>query len=109
MADMKDNMKALDPMNLYETFEKASTAWFDTWSKSPAFLGAMGKTLEAQMGMKSGTDKMVETFCETWKIPTMKDLVALQDQVSELQDRVSTLEEALGEPVAAGASKSETR
>ena len=109
MADMKDNMKALDPLGLYETFEKASTAWFDAWSKSPAFLGAMGKTLEAQMGMKSGTDKMVETFCETWKIPTIKDLESLQDKVNELEDRVSTLEEALGEPVAAGSSKSEAR
>jgi hypothetical protein len=74
MAETKSIMGALDPRALYETWEKAATSWFETWSKSPAFLQAMGKTLEAQLGMKSGTDRMVEMWCEAWKVPTQKDV-----------------------------------
>jgi hypothetical protein len=93
MASANDK-GGFDPNALYETWERAATAWFDTWSKSPAFLAVMGKTMEAQLGMKTGADKMVETFCEAWRIPTSKDLEALARHVSELEERVSVLEAA---------------
>jgi hypothetical protein len=91
-----------DPKALYETWERAANGWFDTWSKSPAFLSAMGKTLEAQLGMKSGADRWIETWCETWRIPTAKDVEALSSQVSDLEARVAGLEEQLGAPAMAG-------
>jgi hypothetical protein len=98
---MADDKKTLDPLGLHETWDRAASAWFETWSRSPAFLGAMGKTLEAQMGMKSGADRMVETFCETWRIPTARDVEALSKRVSELEERLCVLEAAACEPAGA--------
>lgn len=109
VADTNTKEKsAFDPRALYETWERAANGWFETWSRSPAFLGAMGKTLEAQLGMKSGADRMIETWCEAWRIPTAKDVEALASHVSDLEARVASLEEQLGEPATAG-SKSEAR
>jgi hypothetical protein len=104
-----NNTNAFDPKAIYETYERAANGWFDTWSKSPAFLAAMGKTLEAQLGMKSGMDRAVEQWCEAWRIPTHKDMESLAAHVAELEGRVVALEEALGEPAVAGASMSEKR
>ncbi len=84
----------LDAKGLYETWERAANGWFETWSRSPAFLAAMGKTLEAQLGMKSGADRMIETWLEAWRIPTSRDLESVARHVSELSERVSVLEEA---------------
>jgi len=95
MGDAKD--RGLDAKALYETWERAANGWFETWSRSPAFLAVMGKTLEAQLGVKSGADRMVETWLEAWRIPTRKDLESLAGNVSELSERVSALEEGLGQ------------
>lgn len=106
MIDTK-GLGAFDPKAIYETWEKAATGFFETWSKSPAFLQAMGKTMEAQLGMKSGADKMLQQWFEIWKIPTAKDVQSLSSQVSDLEARVASLEEQLGAPVVAGSTKGE--
>lgn len=100
-------MNPFDAKAIYETWEKAANGWFETWSKSPAFLQAMGKTMEAQLGMKSGADRMVETWCEAWRIPTAKDMEALSSHVADLESRVASLEEQLGAPAMAGSAKGE--
>lgn len=96
MSDAKE--KGLDPKALYETWERAANGWFETWSRSPAFLAVMGKTLEAQLGMKSGADRLVETWLEAWRIPTAKDLESVARNVSELSERVAALEESIAAP-----------
>ena len=100
-------MNPFDPKAIYETWEKAANGWFDV-VESPAFLQAMGKTMEAQLGMKSGADRMVETWCEAWRIPTAKDMEALSSHVSDLEGRVASLEEQLGASSMAGSAKGET-
>jgi hypothetical protein len=95
-----DNMKAL-----YETFEKASTQWFDVWSKSPAFLGAMGKTLEAQLGMKANYDKFVQNALEAYRIPSARDIESLGDRIASLEERLAGIEEAVGTSACASEKK----
>ena len=95
-------MPNVDMKGLYETWEKAATAWFEAWSKSPAFLTAMGQTMEAQLGMKSSMNKMMENTLEAWRIPTSRDFEALTDRIAHLEERTSSIEESLGAPVGAG-------
>lgn len=92
----------VDMKGLYETWEKATGAWFEAWSKSPAFLAAMGQTLEAQLGTKNQFNKAFETVLETWKVPTAKDVEAISDRISHIEERLANIEEAVGAPVGAG-------
>lgn len=88
------NATGIDPKAIHETWEKAASAWFDVWLRSPAVLSAMGKTLEAQLGWKSSADDVMANFLETWKVPSQRDLEAMGERVRRLEERVAELEEA---------------
>lgn len=94
----------VDMKGLYETWEKATGAYFEAFSKSPAFLAAMGQTLEAQLNAKTQANRMFETVLETWKVPTAKDLESISERISHIEERLAGIEEAVGAPVGAGVS-----
>jgi hypothetical protein len=87
------NATGIDPKAIHETWEKAASAWFDVWLRSPAVLSAMGKTLEAQLGWKSGADEALANVLEAWKVPSSRDLEAMGSRIRELEERVAKLEE----------------
>lgn len=86
-------IQPLDAKAMYETWEKAASAWSDVWLRSPQVLSAMGKTLEAQLGQKTHADAAMASFLELWKIPSTKDLEALAARVRATEDRLAALEE----------------
>ena len=99
----KSGIPGVDMKGLYETWEKAASSWFDAWTKSPAFLQAVGQTMEAQLGMKTQANKMFENVMEAWKIPTARDLESMCDRISAIEERMASIEDAVGTPVGAGA------
>jgi hypothetical protein len=102
----KAGIPGVDMKGLYETWEKAANSWFEAWTKSPAFLSAMGKTMEANLGMKTQANKLFETTLEAWKIPTARDLESISDRISAIEDRIANVEDAVGATApAASASK----
>jgi len=94
-------LQAVDPKAIYETWEKAAGAWLDVWLKSPAFLKAMGKTLEAQLGMKSASNRLVDGVLEAWRIPSAKDLEAMGERIAALEQRLAKIDDP--KPAAAAA------
>ena len=87
-----DPRTMFDPKAIYETWEKAASSWFETWSHSPAFLSTMGKTLEAQLGMKAVADRYMENALEAWKIPTAREIKAMGERIQALEERVASIE-----------------
>ena len=81
-----------------ETWERAASAWFDTWMKSPTFVSTMGRMLGAQLGLKGGANRMVDDTLEMWRIPSGRDLEALAQRIATLEDRIATLEAERANP-----------
>lgn len=98
--------KAVDPKAVYETWEKATTAWFDAWARSPAYLAAAGRMLEAQLGLKSAMDGHVADALEAWKIPSARDLKALAERIAAMEERIARVEEPCAPPPGADARAS---
>jgi hypothetical protein len=99
MKETQTKVPGFDAKGLYETWERAASGWFDAWAKSPAFLAAVGQTLEAQLGMKSQAQKAIDATLEAWRIPQARDLEALRDRIAAVEDRIGALEENPGEPL----------
>lgn len=84
--------QTIDPKGITDTFERAASAWFDAWMKSPAFLAAMGRMLAAQLGLKAGANRLVDDTLEAWRIPSGRDLEALAQRLAALEARLAAQE-----------------
>lgn len=89
---------------IYDTWEKAASAWFEAWAKSPAFIATMGKMLEAQLGLKGGANRMVDGVLEAWRVPSSRDLESLAERIATIEERLAAIESALGVKAKAGAA-----
>ncbi len=105
--------QSVDPKAMYETWEKAAGAWLDVWLKSPAFLKAMGQTLEAQLGLKAQSNRFVDGVLAAWRVPSARDVEALGERIAALEERLSRMEderaEGAGEAELAGAAAGSER
>jgi hypothetical protein len=86
--------KSVDMKAMFDTWERAAAAWSDVWMKSPAFLQAMGKTLEAQLGLKAQANRWTEDVLEMWKIPSGRDIATLAERIAAVEDRLAKMESA---------------
>ncbi len=93
MTTTQTTAQALDPKAIYETWEKAASSWFETWANSPAYLQAVGKTLEAQLGLKATADRFVENALEACRIPTAREVKSLGERLRSLEERMASIEE----------------
>lgn len=89
---MQASQTTTDTKTLFATWEKAASAWFDAWARSPAYLSAAGKMLQAQLGMKTTVDGWIADALEAWKIPTARDLRAMGERIAALEERIAELE-----------------
>ncbi len=85
-------MPSDDEKGLYDTWEKAATAWFDAWMRSPAYIGAMGRLLSAQLGLKAAGNRWVDDALELWRIPSGRDIEGIVDRVAALEERLADFE-----------------
>lgn len=95
-------LETKDAKGMQETVERAASAWWDVWAKSPAFLGQMGKLLEAQLGVRKVAQKAMDEWLEAMRIPSFKDQAELLDRIAALEAKVALLERAAGAAPSAG-------
>jgi hypothetical protein len=84
-------VQATDAKGIQETFERAATAWWDAWARSPAFLGHAGRLLEAQLGIGRVARRAMDEWLEAWRIPSAREQEALLERIAALEARVEAL------------------
>ncbi|MFT5583809.1 MAG: hypothetical protein ACI9VR_001393 [Cognaticolwellia sp.] len=80
---------------MYELWEKSSTAWWDEVLESPAFLKSMGENLANNAEARSAYQDKVDQGLEQLHLPTRKDLQRVARIASLLEDRQLKLEDEI--------------
>lgn len=101
--------QTIDPKAMVDTWEKAASAWLDVWLKSPAFLKAMGQTLEAQLGLKAQSNRLVDGLLAAWRVPSARDVEALGERIAAIEERLSIIEDERAEVAGAVAAAGSER
>ena len=81
--------------DLYSTWEKSMTAWWDTVLDSPEFLGASGKGLSAMAQARKQYESQVEEQLSRMHLATRGDLTRLARIANLLEERVLQMEDTL--------------
>ena len=95
-----------DPFELwrqvYEANERAWSAALERTLSTPAFAEAQGKLLETLLAAQKTARENVRTYLEMMNVPTREDIsrvgeliVALEEKVDQLDDRLEQVEAAL--------------
>jgi polyhydroxyalkanoic acid synthase PhaR subunit len=95
-----------DPFELwrqiYETNERAWNAILERTVHNPAFAESTGKALETFLSAQKTVRDNMRSYLEQVNLPTREDIarlgeliVALEEKVDQLHDRLSKIEEAL--------------
>ena len=98
--------RASDPFELwrqvYEANERAWNAALERTLSTPAFAEAQGKLLETLLAAQKTARENVRTYLEMMNVPTREDIarvgeliVALEEKVDQLDDRLEQVEAAL--------------
>ena len=76
-------------------WETALSGWWDQVLESPAFLSAMGQSLESGARARGAYEKAVDDSLERMHLPTRKDLTRVARIASPLEDRLLKVEDLL--------------
>ena len=80
---------------IYETWEKSMTQWWDQVLESPAVLENMGKLFSDATRARSTYEESVDKGLEQLHLPTRQDLLRVARIASLLEDRQLALEDRL--------------
>ena len=80
---------------MYELWEKSSSAWWDEVLESPAFLKSMGENLANNAEARSAYQAKVNQGLEQLHLPTREDLLRIASIASLLEDRQLKLEDEI--------------
>lgn len=80
---------------MYELWEKSSSAWWDEVLESPAFLKSMGENLANNAQARSAYQDKVNQGLEQLHLPTRQDLLRIARIASLLEDRQLKLEDEI--------------
>lgn len=81
--------------DLYRSWEKSMTQWWDQVLDSPAFLSTLGENLTAQSAARARYEDHVDQSMAAMHLPSRKDVVRLARIATLLEDRILTLEDRL--------------
>lgn len=89
--------------DLYRSWERSMTQWWDQVLDSPAFLSQLGEGLTAQSAARARYEDHVDQSMTAMHLPSRKDVVRLariatllEDRILGLEDRLLALEDQLG-------------
>jgi polyhydroxyalkanoic acid synthase PhaR subunit len=107
--DKQSSSRPSDPFELwrqiYETNERAWNAVLERTVNNPAFAESSGKILETFLSAQKTVRDNMRSYLEQINLPTREDIarlgeliVALEEKVDQLDDRLSRIEETLHPP-----------
>jgi polyhydroxyalkanoic acid synthase PhaR subunit len=101
---------------VYEANERAWNAALERTLSSPAFAEAQGKLMEILLAAQKTARENMRTYLEMMNVPTREDIarvgeliVALEEKVDQLDDRLEQVEAALQGGAVRGQRAAESR
>ena len=115
MTKTEDAGRTTDPFDtwrqLYDANERAWTSALEQAMGSPEFDESSGKMLETMLAAQKSVRDNMRTYLETMNVPTREDIarlgelvIALEEKVDQVADRLDAIEAAVGAKVARPAS-----
>ena len=120
-GDQPSASRPVDPFELwrqiYETNERARNSVLERTVNNPAFAESSGKILETFLAAQKTVRDNMRSYLEQINLPTREDIarlgeliVALEEKVDQLDDRLASIEATLhAERAAASTPKAATR
>lgn len=81
--------------DLYRSWEKSMTQWWDQVLDNPAFLNQLGENLTAQSAARAHYEDHVDQTMATMHLPSRKDVVRLARIATLLEDRILAMEDRM--------------
>ena len=81
--------------DIYRSWEKAMTRWWDQALDSPDFLSQLGDNLTMQSAARARYEEQVDQSMSAMHLPSRKDVVRLARIATLLEDKILTLEDRL--------------
>lgn len=81
--------------DIYRSWEKAMTRWWDQTLDSPDFLATLGENLTVQSAARAQYEEHVDKSMAAMHLPSRKDVVRLARIATLLEDRILAMEDRL--------------
>ena len=90
---------APDPLAMWRdwvaTSERQWNAFLNNAMATDEFSQAMGRFMDVYLNMQKNMNEVMGRYLQTANIPTRSDILALGERLSQIEDRIGRIEDAL--------------
>ncbi len=97
---MPEKAQAADPFAMWRDWvansERQWNAFLNNAMATDEFSQAMGRFMDVYLNIQKNMNEVMGRYLQTVNMPTRNDILALGERLSEIEDRLTRIEEAVG-------------